>query len=226
MRELTQLPKNFPNSNTRGHFLLLGTMLHALLPTSLKLRMKPELECMDIILHRSIRSRLRERDFDNLRLLDPTGLEEKLYHDLNYCNIPHYLHYEDSNSMAFGIEERVPFLDHRLVEWAHELVVWWKIRSGVSKLPLRKIMKEFLPEQVVNRKDKMGLSAPRDQWFRDELRNPITDLFSKDCRIFENWIDRKAFLCELDIYMKGEVTPLSRLLWRCINIEKWLRLYT
>jgi asparagine synthase (glutamine-hydrolysing) len=226
IRELTKLPKNFPNSNTSGYFMLLGTMLHALLPITLKLRIKPELRCMDSIMHRYLRSRMRERDFDNLRILDPSGLDEKLYYDLNYSNIPHYLHYEDSNSMAFGIEERVPFLDHRLVEWAHQMAVWWKIRSGVSKLPLRNIMKDLLPEAVVNRRDKMGLSAPKDQWFRNELRTPITDLFAKDCRIFENWIDRKAFLNELDVYMRGEVTPLSRLLWRCINLEKWLQIYT
>ena len=225
LRECIQLPKNFPNRNTGGYLMLMGTMVHALLPLSLKLRMKPELGCMDIILRQQIRSNLRDRDVDNLRLLDPAGLEEKLAHDLNYCNIPHYLHYEDANSMVFGIEERVPFLDHRLVEWAHRLTGWRKIRNGVSKLPLRNIMKEFLPEQVVNRKDKMGLSAPRDQWLRDELRIPISALFSKDCRMYESWIDRKPFLSELDAYLNGKQTPLSRLLWRCINLEKWLRLY-
>jgi asparagine synthase (glutamine-hydrolysing) len=225
IREVAMLPKNFPNGNTHGSFTLLAGMLHAFLPTGLKMRLKPEFGCLDRIMQDSQRIRMRERDFDNLRLVDPTGLEEKLYQDLNYCSIPHYLHYEDANSMAFGIEERVPFLDHRLVEWAHQLAVWWKIRGGVSKVPLRRIMQNVLPEPVVNRKDKMGLSAPKDNWFRNELRGPITDLFSEDCRIFEHWIERKAFLSELDVYMQGQATALSRLLWRCINLEKWLRLY-
>ena len=225
MLALAQLPKNFPNSNTSGYLTLTGTMLHALLPTAIKVKLKPELRCLDKILQRQVRRHLRKRDSENLRLIDPAGLEEKLNNDLNYCNIPHYLHYEDANSMAFGIEERVPFLDHRLVEWAHRLTTYQKIENGVSKSPLRKIMKEFLPEQIVNRKDKMGLSAPRDQWLRDELRIPITELFSKECRVFESWIDRKIFLSELDAYMNGKEIPLSRLLWRCINLEKWLHLY-
>jgi asparagine synthase (glutamine-hydrolysing) len=224
--ELTKLPKNFPNPNTNGISMLMGGMLHALLPIAIKLKMKPELRCLDKILHRQVSSQMRKRDTDNLRLLDPSGLEQKLFHDLNYCNIPHYLHYEDANSMTFGIEERVPFLDHRVVEWAFRLPVWWKMHDGLSKLPLRRIMKGILPEPIVDRKDKIGLSAPKDHWFRNELRAPINALFSTDCRIFENWVDRKIFLNELDVYMRGKVTPLNRLLWRCINLEKWLRIYT
>ena len=225
LQELTKLPKNFPNTNTNSTLLLLGTMVHALQPAVIKIRTKPELVCMGNILLSKYRNDMHERDLKNLSLLDPSGLEEKLHNDLSFCNIPHYLHYEDANSMAFGIEERVPFLDHRLVEWAHKLVGWWKIKGGVSKYPLRQVVKEILPDQIVNRNDKMGLSAPRDQWFRNELRQPITNLFSSDCRIFEHWIDRRPFLDQLDDYMKGKPTPLSRVLWRVINLEKWLRLY-
>jgi asparagine synthase (glutamine-hydrolysing) len=225
VRELIKLPTNFPNSNTRNHFFLLGTMLHALLPAAIKIRTKPELICMDNILISKFRNDMFERDLKNLRLLDPIGLEEKLRNDLNFCNIPHYLHYEDANSMAFGIEERVPFLDHRLVEWSQNLVDWWKIRGGISKYPLRLVMEHLLPKQVLQRKDKMGLSAPRDQWFRKELQLPIKALFSKDCLIFENWIDQHSFLDQLDAYMQGKPIHLARVLWRIINLEKWIRLY-
>ncbi|UCE54624.1 MAG: asparagine synthase (glutamine-hydrolyzing) [Desulfobacterales bacterium] len=226
LQEFLRLPQNFPNNNTRKPLWLLASMLHALLPVTLKLKVKPEFSCMNDILQPQFRIDHQERDVLNLSLIDPAGLEEKLYNDLKCCNIPYYLHYEDANSMAFGIEERVPFLDHRLVEWAHRLVAWQKIRNGVSKYPLRSIMKGLLPEEVINRKDKMGLSAPRDQWFRNELRRPITDLFSDDCKIYEKWIDQRPFLDHLDAYMQGKPTRLSSVLWRVINLEKWLRLYT
>ena len=127
--------------------------------------------------------------------------------------------------MAFGIEERVPLLDHRLVEWAHSLMVQWKIRNGVSKYPLRQVMKGLLPMPIVTRKDKMGLSAPRDLWLREVLRPEIEATFAGECRIYEDWIDRKVFLAHLDAYMQGRPTSLVRLLWRCINLEKWLSLY-
>ena len=223
LRELNLLPKNFPNSNTRNRIILFSTLLHALLPLSLKVKLKPELRCIDEIMHSPFREDMRDRDFLNLGLLDPPGLEEKLYNDLICCNIPHYLHYEDANSMAFGIEERVPFLDHRLVMLTQEIAASWKIHNGVNKYILRHIMKDHLPDQIVNRKDKMGLSAPRDHWFRNELRSPINHLFQGDCNIYDNLINRRKFLDQLNAYMQGKSSPISRLLWRCINLEKWLR---
>jgi asparagine synthase (glutamine-hydrolysing) len=226
LQEVVKLPQNFPNNNTRTPLWLIASMVHALLPVTLKLIIKPELSCMNDILQSQFRIENQKRDIVNLRFIDPTKLEEKLYNDLICCNIPYYLHYEDANSMAFGIEERVPFLDHRLVEWAHRLVAWRKIQNGVSKYPLRRIMKDMLPKGVINRKDKMGLSAPRDQWFRNELRRPITNIFSNDCKIFDKWIDQRPFLDHLDAYMQGKPSHLSRVLWRVINLEKWLRLYT
>ena len=225
-RELWQLPRNFPNSNTKSRFLLTAWMLQALLPAGIKQWGKPELRGMDGILRSPFRQRMRSRDIDNLRLLDPPGLEEKMQHDLLACNVPQYLRYEDANAMAFGIEERVPMLDHRLVEWAHGLAVQWKVRDGVTKHALRQTMRGVLPEEVVQRRDKMGLSAPRDPWFRGELRPSIETLFGNDCRIYGEWIERQAFLGQLQQYLDGRPTPLARLLWRCINLEKWLRCYT
>jgi asparagine synthase (glutamine-hydrolysing) len=226
IRELFLLPKNFPNTNTKNSMVLLSTMAHALLPISLKVRLKPELRCVDEIMQPQFRKNMRCKDFSNIGLLDPPELKDKLYNDLLCCNIPHYLHYEDANSMAFGIEERVPFLDHNLVEYAHQLSAWWKIHKGVNKFALRHVMKDHLPEQIVNRKDKMGLSAPRDQWFQNELRSQINQLFLGDCHIYDKWIKRRKFLDQLNAYMRGESSPISRLLWRCINLEKWLRIYS
>ena len=226
LRELGELPKNFQSNNTKSRLRLLGSLFHGLLPIGIKLRLKPELGCISQILQTGYRKEMRDRDSSNLKMLDPPGLEEKMQNDLQICNIPHYLHYEDANSMAFSVEERVPFLDHRLVEWAHQLVVWWKIKGGHSKYILRSAMSETLPEQIIKRPDKMGLSAPRDQWLRGELHNQIKALFFDDCLIYEQWVDRKPFLVQLEAYMKGRPTSLSRLLWRCINLEKWLRCYT
>ncbi len=225
-RELIRLPKNFPNDSTRNPILLLAWMFQALLPIGIKQRLKPELRCADAILRSNFRDRMRDRDWKNLLITDPMKLEEKMKNDLLICNVPLYLHYEDSNSMAFGIEERVPMLDHRLVEWAHQLAVWWRIRNGKSKHPLREVMRSLLPNQITNRRDKMGLSAPRDLWFHTELRSPIEKLFSDDCRIYEKWVNRETFMSHLHYYMEGKSTPIARVLWRCINLEKWLKCYT
>jgi len=224
-RELRDLPVFFPNNMTRSRSVLLASMGHAMLPIRAKLMLKPELRGMRDLLRGEFRKRMVERDMPNLRMLDPGRLEEKTQNDLLYCNVPQFLHYEDSNAMAFGIEERVPLLDHRLVEWAHKLAVHWKIHGGMTKYPLRQVMRKLLPEKITERRDKMGLSAPREMWLREELRSEIESMFKGNCRIYQEWIDRRKFLTELDRYMNKEKTHLSRLLWRCINLEKWLLLY-
>ena len=224
IKELRFLPEKFPNPNTKNKIRLLGGMLHALLPVSVKSRLKPEFNCLDKIMHRRLRAGMRDRDFLNLSLLDPSSLEEKMHNDLVNCNIPHYLHYEDANSMAFGIEERVPFLDHRLVEFTHAIAARWKIQGGVSKALLRQVMSSHLPEQILNRRDKMGLSAPKNSWFRNELKPYINKLFMEDCRVYDLWINRHPFLEQLNAYMQGKSSAISRVLWRCINLEKWLRI--
>jgi len=225
IRELLALPAHFPGINTRSRMFLLASMLQAMLPVSVKAKMKPELRGLDMIMQHKWQQRMRVRDRANLRLLDPPSLERKTRHDLFAVNIPHYLHYEDANAMAFGIEERVPMLDHRLVEWSQRLAVQWKIRQGWSKYPLRQVMHELLPPDVVNRRDKMGLSAPREQWLKHDLRHQLQAMFDEDCHIYEHWVSRDAFRYQLGEYFSGNQSGLDRLMWRLINVEKWLRLY-
>lgn len=225
IKEFFALPKNFPNTNTRKKSVLLALLIQSMLQRRIKIRLKPELNCMNDILLPSFHKRMWSRNFENIGLLDPPGLEEKMVNDLRVATVPHYLHYEDANSMAFSIEERVPMLDHNLVEWMHSLSVNWKLKNGMSKYALREAMRTILPDDIVNRKDKMGLSAPRDLWFRNELRSVIEDLFHQDCFIYDKLINRSVFLTQLQAYMTGKPIPLSRVLWRIINIEKWLRIY-
>jgi asparagine synthase (glutamine-hydrolysing) len=225
IHELLSLPINFPNTNTQKKHILLSLVLQAILPNNIKRRLKPELTCMNQILMSSYRNEMGSRDISNISLLDPPTLEEKMYNDLTRTTVPQYVHYEDSNAMAFGIEERVPMLDHNLVEWMHRLSIEWKLKNGTSKYPLREAMRLILPDEIVNRKDKMGLSAPRDLWFRHELRLSIESLFRRDCMIYEKLINRSVFRSQLKAYMIGKSIPLSRVLWRIINIEKWFKIY-
>ncbi len=57
------------------------------------------------------------------------------------------------------------------------------------------------------------------------MRNQIEALFAGDCRIYTDCLERGALLRELDRYWSGHATPLVRLIWRLINLEKWMRLY-
>lgn len=76
----------------------------------------------------------------------------------------------DRASMAYSLEARCPWLDHRLVELANRLPVALKIRAGQGKYAFRSAMAELLPQQTLARK-KMGFAVPLAQWFRTSLRS-------------------------------------------------------
>lgn len=71
----------------------------------------------------------------------------------------------DKMSMAVGVEARVPFLDHTLVEFALSLPEYMKYRNGQTKYILKKVAQEMLPHNVVYRK-KVGFAAPTTRWFK------------------------------------------------------------
>ncbi len=100
-----------------------------------------------------------------------------LYHLVFNTSLPSLLHYEDRNSMAFSVESRVPFLDHRLVEFVFQLATDEKVRGTVTKHILRKALRGILPEAVEKRKDKKGFVTPgENKW----LRGPLSHLLDID----------------------------------------------
>lgn len=100
------------------------------------------------------------------------SLRDVLRLDLQSWVMPNLLRYEDRNSMAFGIESRLPLLDYRLVEFAAALPDAYKIREGWQKVVLREAVHE-LPEKIRYRKDKKGFSTPENDWvtrYADQFR--------------------------------------------------------
>lgn len=81
-------------------------------------------------------------------------------------NLPMLLHCEDRNSMAHGVEARVPFLDHRLVEFALGLSDEHKVSGGITKRVLRDAMRGIVPAAILERRDKLGFVTPEEQWVR------------------------------------------------------------
>ena len=99
------------------------------------------------------------------------SLKDVLRLDLRSWVMPSLLRYEDRNSMAFGLEARLPYLDYRIIEFAFQLPDEFKIRNGWQKAILREAVQE-LPKEIRYRKDKKGFSTPEDEWvakFRDEF---------------------------------------------------------
>jgi asparagine synthase (glutamine-hydrolysing) len=76
------------------------------------------------------------------------------------------LQMEDRTAAAFGLENRSPFLDHRIIEFAYSISSDLKIRECTLKWILRQVAARYLPERVLARKDKMGLIFPVNLWYQ------------------------------------------------------------
>lgn len=75
------------------------------------------------------------------------------------------LQMEDRTAAAFGLENRSPFLDHRLIEFAFSISSDLKIRDGTLKWILRQVAARYLPKRLLERKEKMGLIFPVNVWY-------------------------------------------------------------
>lgn len=91
-----------------------------------------------------------------VHISDTKDLNSLLRDQMLFSTLPGLLHYEDRNSMAFGVESRLPFLDFRLVELLIGLGDNYKIVKGETKWVLRQALSKILPDIVLNRQDKVA----------------------------------------------------------------------
>lgn len=126
------------------------------------------------------------------------------------------LRYEDRNSMAFSIESRVPFLDHRLVEFIRALPTNQKIHGGWTKYILRKMLNDKLNDKVVWRKDKKGFVTPQQDWKNELIKTLTTELKQSNLPSIMNK-NYVLQLCDKDL---SNATHLSEF-WRAYSVIKW-----
>lgn len=150
------------------------------------------------------------------------SMDRQMHRYLSSEHLPALLHYEDRNSMAFGIEARVPFLDHRLVEFAFALPSRHKLRQGETKWVLRQALADLLPPAISQRQDKMGFVTPEAIWLRTTLNVPVAEvLHSLSFRERPYWqADEVGRLFQAHI---GGEADHHLILWRLLNAELWLR---
>ena len=91
-------------------------------------------------------------------------LNDILYFDVFGGGLEELLRNADRNAMAHGIEVRLPFLDHKLVQFAFSLPASFKMNDGYGKYLLRRAMDDMLPNEITWRKDKVGFEPPQKTW--------------------------------------------------------------
>lgn len=189
-----------------------------------------------------------ERVFTFNKKLKYDTAEEQIQNSLYFeikTFLPGLLLVGDKLAMAHGLEERFPFLDNELVNFAQKIPVKHKLGNlelmkkidenqfgkkqkiysdfDDGKNVLRKAMKDILPERIVNRK-KQGFSAPDESWYRGENASYVKELLLGKNIACHEFI-QPAFI-EKKIYEHCEKRINHRLLlWSLMNFEWWCRLF-
>lgn len=138
-------------------------------------------------------------------------------------HLPQLLHCEDRNSMAHGVEARVPFLDHRLVAFTLGLQDGHKLAGGITKRVLRQAMAGVLPEPVRQRRDKLGFATPEAQWMQAHPQRFRALLAQAVERC--GGIVRPGVLQAFDAMAAGR-RPFSHDAWRIISFGAWVEAFS
>ncbi len=93
--------------------------------------------------------------------------------------------------MINGVEIRMPFLDHRIVEFAFSIPGSSKVRNGFGKAIVRDALGDLMPKSITWRRDKIGFNAPVHSWMANELKTWIGDLIHSNDFNNSALIDRK-----------------------------------
>ncbi len=130
--------------------------------------------------------------------------------------LPALLQVEDRVSMAHGVESRVPFLDHPLVEFSATIPSNVKFKDGTMKQVLKTAMKSILPETIINRKDKMGFPVPLTKWMHGEAREFVHDIFSSEAALSRELINNRKVLTGIT-----REPEYGRKIWGMLCLELW-----
>ena len=169
---------------------------------------------------RDIRHRYLEQSFAKRTLRNSYENSERfLLNDFDRIVLPALLRYVDRNSMAFSIEDRLPFLDYRLVEFAMNLPLNAKISDGYSKAVMRRALD--MPEIIRRRKDKIGFYTPENSWLASHNGDYRAVFEASDFRA-GRYIDRHKILEDWDRLSHGK-DDIG--LFRYICLEKWMHIF-
>jgi asparagine synthase (glutamine-hydrolysing) len=151
----------------------------------------------------------------------PRDLRESLLQSRDARMLPHLLRHADRNSMAFSREVRLPFLDHRIVEFADALPDPALLSGGATKVVLREALRGVIPEEVRIRTDKIGFAVPSSAWLRGAAGELLADLIASRAFRERGLFDPSYGEAALRRFRSGDDRP-EPILWRLLSAELWL----
>ncbi len=181
--------------------------------------LKNRIEQREISIHTKLKralGRLRGTPKHDLR-------QRQLEQALRMANALRYL---DRNSSAHGVETLLPFCDHRLFENGFRSANEYKIYRGWTKWVLRKALENYVPKEVLWKKDKVGFETPEREMVRQVLRQNQQRLFQ--CELLLEFLDpaQMEAACQQLLSSNQPDQVLERMVWRWLVIESWYRQFS
>ena len=129
----------------------------------------------------------------------------------------------DRMTMAHSIEARVPFLDHRLIEFVQTIPASLKLRAQETKYIFKKAVHGLVPEEIINR-PKQGFDVPIRKWFKYELRELLYDTLTGKQTRERGLLNPDEVLAVLDEHSRGRRDNAPHL-WGLLTLELWHRAF-
>jgi asparagine synthase (glutamine-hydrolysing) len=145
-------------------------------------------------------------------------LIEHLIYSLQVNGIPHLVRYGDRNAMNFQIEGRVPFLNTELANYVLALPENFLLSDeGETKHIFRDAMRGIVPDEILDRKDKIGFATPEQDWMK-LIAPKVREWLQYADKI--TFLNKEELLKEFDEIIENK-KPYSWLVWRWINFVRW-----
>jgi asparagine synthase (glutamine-hydrolysing) len=132
--------------------------------------------------------------------------------------LPALLHVEDRTSMAVSLESRVPLLDHRIVELIASMPPTMKFRGGATKYIFKRAIRNVVPKEVLDRKDKMGFPVPLSEWYQDSLKGFLQEILLNDRAKERGIYNMNSIEKAIETERK-----FGRQVWGLLCLELWFR---
>ena len=126
----------------------------------------------------------------------------------------------DRAAMSVGLETRVPYLDHRVYEFAWSLPLDFRIRDGIGKAVLRRMLDRYIPNALIDR-PKSGFALPIGAYLRGPLRDWAETLLDKNRLDSEGYFDAKRVCHAWKLHLSGRFN-MQYELWSVIMFQAWL----
>ena len=146
-----------------------------------------------------------------------SALREVLHFDQTSWLPDNLLERGDRMTMAASIEARMPFMDHRLLDYVSSLPDTFRVRGGQTKWILRQAMGGVVPDSILRRK-KVGFRVPVSEWFRGPLKGYLLDALCSPGSRTRKYYDSTRLDALLASHAAGQQNH-EKLLWALLNLE-------